>query len=136
MQLKKQQLEPDMEQQPVSESGKENVKAVFCRSACCYCLTCIQTSQETGKLVWYSHFCKNFPHFVVIHTVKDFSVVCEAEVNVFSKLLCFLRDPVNVGSLISGSSAFSKTSLNIWEFSVQLLLKPSLETFEHYFASM
>ena len=98
-------------------------------------LTCIQVSQEAGKLVWYSHLL-NFPQFVVIHTVKGFSVVKEAEVDVFLELFCFFDDPTDVGNLISGSSAFSKSSLNIWKFSVHVLLKPGLENFKHYFASM
>ena len=79
---------------------------------------------------------KNFLHFVVIHTVKDFSVVNEAEVDVFLEFSCFLSDPTDVGNLISGSSAFSKSSLNIWKLSVHVLLKLSLENFEHYFASV
>jgi len=85
---------------------------------------------------WYFHLLKNFPQFVVVHTVKGFSVVNEAEVDVFLELSCFFYDPVDVGNLISGSSAFSKTSFNIWKFSVHILLKPSLENFEHYFASV
>ena len=104
-------------------------------SNCCF-LTRIQISQEAGKVVWYSHLLKIFPQFVVIHTVKSFSIVNEAEVDVFLEFSCFFYDPTNVGSLISGSSAFSKSSLNIWKFSVHVLLKPNLENFEHYFASM
>ena len=87
-------------------------------------------------MVWYSHLFKNFPHFVVIHTVEGFSIVNEAEVNVFLEFPCFHHDPINVGSLISGSSAFSKPSLCIWKFSVHILLKPSLKDFERYLASM
>ena len=87
-------------------------------------------------MVSYSHLFKNFPQFVVIHTVKGFGVVNKAEVDVFLELLCFFNDPVDVGNLISGSSAFSKSSLNIWKFTVHLLLKPGLENFEHYFTSM
>ena len=87
-------------------------------------------------MVWYSHLLMNFPQFVVIHTVKGFGVVNKAEVDVFLELSYFLDDPTDVGNLISGSSAFSKSSLNIWKFLVQVLLKPSLENFEHYFASM
>ena len=98
-------------------------------------LTCIQISQEAGKVVWYFHLL-NFPQFVVIHTVKGFSVVNEAKVDVFLELSCFFYDPMYVGNLISDSSAFCKSSLNIWKFSVHVLLKPSLENFEHYFASM
>ena len=81
-------------------------------------------------MVWYSHLFKNFPEFVVIHTVKGLSVVYEADVDVFLEFSCFLCDPTNVGNLISGSSAFSKSSLNAWKFSVHVLLKPSLENFE------
>ena len=87
-------------------------------------------------MVWYSHLSKNFPQFVVIHTVKGFSTVNKAEVDVFLELSCFFDDPVDVGHLISGSSAFSKSSLNIWKFTVYVLLKPGLENFELYFASM
>ena len=95
-----------------------------------YCfLTCIQISQEAGKVVWYFHLFKNFPQFVVIHIVKGFSVVNETEVDVFLEFSCFFDDLVDVGNLISGSSAFSKTSLNIWKFMVHVLLKPRLENF-------
>ena len=87
-------------------------------------------------MVWYSHLLKNFPQFIVIHTVKDFGIVNKAEIDVFLELSCFFNDPVDVGNLISGSSAFSKTSLNIREFTVYVLLKPGLENFEHYFTSM
>ena len=87
-------------------------------------------------MIWYSHLFKNFPQFVVIHTVKGFSIVNEAEVEIFLERSCFLNDPVDVGNLISGSSAFSKPSLNIWEFMIHVLLKAGLENFEHYFASM
>ena len=87
-------------------------------------------------MVWYSHLLKNFPQFVVIHTVKGFGVINKAEIDVFLEVSCFFDDPVYVGNLISGSSAFSKTSWNIWKFMVHLLLKPDLENFEHYFASI
>ena len=87
-------------------------------------------------MVWYSHHFQNFPQLVVIHTVKDFGVVNKAEVHVFLELSCFFDDPTDVGSLISGSSAFSKSSLNIWKFTVHVVLKPGLENFQHYFASM
>ena len=87
-------------------------------------------------MVWCSRLFKNFLKFVVIHTVKGFSTVKEAEVDVFLELSCFFYDPADVGSLISGSSAFSKSSLNIWKFTVHVVLKPGLENFEHYFASM
>ena len=87
-------------------------------------------------MVWYSHLLKNFPEFVVIHIVKGFSIVSEEEVDIFLELSCFFNDPTDVGNLISGSCAFSKSSLNIWKFLVHILLKPGLENFEHYFASM
>ena len=87
-------------------------------------------------MVCFSHLFTNFPQFVVIHTVKGFSLVTEAEVDVFLEFSCFSYDPVDVGNLISDSFAFSKSSLNIWKFMVHVLLKPSLENFEHYFASM
>ena len=101
-----------------------------------FCLTCIQVSQEAGQVVWYSHLLKNFPQFVMIHTVKDFGVLNKAEVDVFLEFSWFFYDPMDVGNLISGSSAFSKSSLNIWKFSIHVLLKPGLENFEHYFASV
>ena len=104
-------------------------------STCCF-LTCIQISQEAGKVIWYSHFLKNFPQFVVIHTVKGFGIVNKAEVDIFLELSCFFDDPADVGNLISGSSAFSKSSLNIWKFTFHILLKPGLENFEHCFASV
>ena len=113
-----------------------NFKPVHCSisgSNCCF-LTCMQISQEAGKVVWYSHLFKNFPQFVAIHTVKDFSIV--DEVDVFPKFSCFFDDPMDVGNLISGSSAFSKSNLNIWKFSIHVLLKPGLENFEHYFTSV
>ena len=87
-------------------------------------------------MVWYSHFFKNFLQFVVIYTVKGFGIVNKAEVGVFLELSCFFYDPEDVGNLISGSSTFSKSSLNIWKFSVQILLKPGLENFERYFTNV
>ena len=87
-------------------------------------------------MICYSHLLKNFPQFVVIHTVKGFSVVNEAKIDVFLELSCFFDDPADVGNLISGSSSFSKSSLNIWKFMVHVLLKPHLENFERYFASV
>ena len=87
-------------------------------------------------MVWYSHLLKNFPQFGVIHIVKGFGIVNKAEVDVFLELSCFFDDPIDVGNLISGSSAFSKSSLNIWKFTVHVLLKPDLENFEHYFTSV
>ena len=115
-----------------------NLEPVHCSMSstnCCF-LTHIQVPQETGEVAWYSHLFKNFPQFVVIYTVKGFSVVNEAEVDVFLELSCFFHDPTDVGNLISGSSAFSKSSMYIWEFLVLLLLKPNLEGFEHYFGSI
>ena len=102
---------------------------------CCF-LTCIQISQESGKVVWYSHLLKNFLQFVVIHIVKGFGIVNKTEVYVFLELSCFFYDPKDVGNLISDSSAFSKFNLNIWKFTNHVLLKPGLENFEHYFASV
>ena len=104
-------------------------------SNCCF-LSCIQVSLETGEVVWYSGLFKNFPQFVVIHTVKGFSVVIAAEADVFLELPCVLHDPGDVGNVTSGSSAFSKSSLYIWKFSVHVLLKPSLKDFEHNLTSM
>ena len=87
-------------------------------------------------MVWYSHLFQNFPLFIVIHTVKGFGIVNKAEIDVFLELSYFFDDPMDVGNLISGSSAFSKSSLYIWKFSVHILLKPSLKAFEHNLASM
>ena len=87
-------------------------------------------------MVWYSHLFQNFPQFIVIDTVKGFGIVNKAEIDVFLELSCFFDDPADVGNLISGSPAFSKTSLNIWKFTVHVLLKSGLENFEHYFASL
>ena len=84
-------------------------------------------------MVWYSHLLKNFPQFIVIHTVKGFGIVNKEAIDVFLELSCFFDDPTDVGNLISGSSALSKTILNIWKFTVHILLKPGLENFEHYF---
>ena len=104
-------------------------------SNCCF-LICIQISQEAGQVVWCSHLLKNFPQFVVIHTVNGFGVINKEEVHVFLEFSCFFCDPMDVGSLISGISAFSKSSLNTWKFMVHILLRPGLENFEHYFTSV
>ena len=104
-------------------------------SNCCF-LTYIQIAQEAGKVVWYSHLLKNFPQLVVIYTVKGFGIVNKAEVHVFLELSRFFNDPMDVGNLIYGSSAFSKSSLNIWNFAVHVLLKPGLKSFEDYFTSV
>ena len=112
-----------------SFSYLEPVCCSMSSSNCCF-LTCTQISQEADQVVWYSHLFQNFPQFIVIHTVKDFGIVNKAEIDVFLELSCFFDDPADVGHLISGSSAFSKTSLNIWKFMVHVLLKPSLENFD------
>ena len=102
-----------------------------------YCfLTCIQISQEAGQVVWYSDLFKNFPHFVVIHKVKGFGIVSKGDIDVFLELSCFFDYPTDVGSLVSVSSAFLKSSLNIWKFTVHILLNPGLENFQHYFTSV
>ena len=87
-------------------------------------------------MVWYSHFLQNFPQFIVIHTVEGFGIVNKAEIDIFLELSCFFDDPADIGNLISGSSAFSKTSLKVWKFSVHILLKPGLENLGHYFTSV
>ena len=102
---------------------------------CCF-LTCIQIYQEAGQVVWYSHLFQNFPQFAVIHTVKGFGVINKAEVDIFLKLPCCFDDPTDVGSLISGFCAFSKSSLKILKFMVHILLKLGLENFKHYFTSV
>ena len=103
-------------------------------SSCCF-LTCIQVSQEADQVVWHSHLLQNFPQFIVIHTVEGFGIVNKSERDVFLELLLF-GDLADIGNLISGSSAFSKTSLNIWKFSVCILLRSGLENFEYYLTSM
>ena len=113
-----------------------SLEAVLCSmsgSNCCF-LTFIQDSQEASQVVWYSRLLKNFPQFVVIHTVKVSGTANKAKLDVFLKFSCFFYDPADVGNLISGSSVFSKSNLNIWKFLVHILLKPSLENVEHYFA--
>ena len=102
-------------------------------SSNCYFLNCIQIFHEAGEVVWYSHPFKNFPQFIVIHTVKGFGIVNKTKVDVFLELSHFFNDPTDVGNLISCSSAFSKTSLNIWKFTVRVLLKPGLDNYVHYF---
>ena len=96
----------------------------------------MQISQEAGQVVWYTLLLKNFPQFVVVHTVKGFGIVNKEEVDVFVELSCLFDDPADVGNLISGSSALSNSSLNFWKFMVHLLLKPGLENFVHYFVSL
>ena len=118
-----------------SFSYLEPVCCSMSNSNCCF-LTCKQVSQEAGQVVWYSHLFKKFPQVIVIHTVKGFGIVNKAEIDVFLELSCFFYDPMDAGSLISGSSAFSKTSLNIWKFMVHVLLKPGLENFEHCFTGV
>ena len=118
-----------------SFSYLEPVCCSMSSSNCCF-LTCIPVSQEAGQVVWYSHLFQNFPQFIVIHTVKGFGIVNKAEIDVFLELFFFFDDLADVGHLISGSSAFSKTSLNIGEFAIHVLLKPGLGNFEHYFTSM
>ena len=115
-----------------SFSYSEPVCCFMSSSNHCF-LTCIQVSQEAGQVAWYSHLFQNCPQFAVIHIVKCFVIVNKAEIDVFLELSCFIDDPGDVDNLISGFSAFSKTSLNIWNFTVHVLLKPGLENFEHYF---
>ena len=115
-----------------------NLEPVCCSmsgSNSCF-LICIQILQEAGQVVWYSPLLKKSPQFLVIHTVKGFGIVNKAEVDIFLELSCFFYDPTHVVNLISGSFAFSKFSLSIWKFSVHVLLKPCLNNFEHYFASV
>ena len=114
------------------------LEPVYCSMSsfnCCF-LTCIHISQEAGQVVWYSHLFQNFPQFIVIHTVKGFGIVNQAQIDVFLELSCFFDDPADVGNYISGSSTFPKISLNIRKFTVHILLKPGLENFEHYFTSV
>ena len=115
-----------------------NLEPISCfiqGSNCCF-LTYIQVSQETGKMVWYSHLFKSFPQFVMIHTVKGISIVNETEVDVFLEFPSFLYDPENVGNLIFGSSCFSKSSLDIWKFLVHIMLRPRMQDFKHDLTSM
>ena len=118
-----------------SFSYLEPVCSSMSSSNCCF-LTCIQVSQEAGQVAWYSRVFQNFPQFIVIHTVKGFGIANKVEIDVFLELSSFFDDPADVGNLISCSSAFSKTSLNIWKLTVHILLKSGLENFEHYFTSV
>ena len=115
-----------------SFSYLEPVCCSLSSSNCCF-MTCIQVSQEAGQIVWYAHLFQNFPQFIAIHPVKGFGIVNKAELDVFLELSFFFDDPADVGNLIFGSSAFSKTSLNTWKFTLHILLKLGLEIFEHYF---
>jgi len=110
----------------------EPVCSFMSSSNCCF----LNWIQKTGQVVWYSYLFQNFPEFPVIHTVKVFDIISKAEVDIFVELSWFFDDPLDVGNLISGSSAFLKSSLNIWKFTVHVLLKPGLENFEYYFASV
>ena len=118
-----------------SFSCLEPVCCSMSSSNCCF-LTCIEVSQEAGQVVWYSHLFQNFPQFIVIHIVKGFGIVSKGEIDVFLELSSFFLDPADVGNLISGSSAFSKSRLNIWKCLVHILFQPGLENFEYYFTSM
>ena len=118
-----------------SFSYLEPVCCSMSSSNCCF-LACIQISEEASQVVWYSHLLKNFPQFVASHIVKGFGIVSKAEVNVFLELSCFFDDPTDVGNLISGSSAFSKSSMNILKFMVHVLLKLCLKNLGHYFTSV
>ena len=113
-----------------SFSYLEPVCSSMSSSNCCF-LTCIQVSQEADQVVWYSHLFQNFPQLIVIHTVKGFGIVNKEERDVFLGLSCFFDDPADVGNLISGFPAFSKTNLKIWKFMVHVLLKPGLENYEY-----
>ena len=104
-------------------------------SNCCF-LTFTQISQEAGQVVWYSCLFLNIPEFIMIHTINGLGIVNKTQADIFLELSCFFDDPTDVSNLISGSCAFSKTSLNIWKFIVHVLLKPCLENFKHYFTSM
>ena len=118
-----------------SFSYLEPVCCSMSSSNCCF-LTWIQVSQESGQVIWYSHLFQSFPQFIVVYTVKGFCIVNKSEIDVFLELSCFFDDPADVGNLISGSFVFSKTSLNIWKFTVHVLLKPGLENFKHYFTGV
>ena len=154
MQVRKQRLELDMEQQTGSKLGREYIKAVYCHAAYLTSMqstSCVmpgwmkhnlesrlpgeisiisdtQITQKAGQMVWYSHLFQNFPQFIVIHTVKGFGIVNKAEIDVFLELSSFFHDPADVGNLISGSSGFCKTTLNIWKFTV--CEKPGLDKWD------
>ena len=113
-----------------------NQSIVSCLVLKCCFLTYIQISQEAGQVVWHSHLLNNFLQLLVIHTVKGFGIVNKAKLDLFLDLSCVFSDPMDVGNYISGVSAFSKSILNIWKFMFHILLKPGLENFEHYFASL
>ena len=115
-----------------------NVEPICCSmsSSNCYILICTHISQKAGQVVCFSHLFKNFPQFVVNYTIKGFGIVNKAEVGVLLEFSRFFNDPMDAGNSISGSSAFPKSRLNIWKFMVHVMLKPDLENFEHYFASM
>ena len=118
-----------------SFSSLEPVCCSMSSSNCCF-LTCIQVSQEAGQVIWYSHLFQNVPQFIVTHTIKDFDIFNKREIDAFLELSFFFDVPADVGNLISGSSAFPKSTLNNWKFIVHVLLKLGLENFEHYFTSM
>ena len=118
-----------------SFSDLETVCCSMPSSNCCF-LTCIQISQEACQVVWYSHLFQSFPQFFCDPNRQSFGIIKKAEIDVFLELSCFLNDPADVDNLISGSSAFSKTRLNMWKLTVHLLLKPSLENFQHCFTSV
>ena len=119
-----------------NQSHLESVPFGSMPSFNCFFLTCMQILQEAGQVVWYSHLLKNVPQFIVVHTDKGFGIVNEAEIDVFLELSCFFNGPKDAGNLISGSSAFSKSSLNTWKLMVHVPLKTETENFEHYFASV
>ena len=118
-----------------SSSYWEPVCCAMSRSNGCL-LTCIEVSQEASQVVWYSHHFQNFPQFTVIHTVKGFGILNKAEIDIFMEFSCFFHDPAYVGNLISDSSAFSITSLNLWNFMIHILLKPALENFKKYLTGL
>ena len=118
-----------------SFSFLEPVCCSMSSSICCF-LTCIEVSKEAGQMVWYSHLFQNFPPFTVIHTVIGFGIVNKAEIDIFMELSCFFHDPADVGNLISDSSAFSITSLNIWKFMIHVLLNPALENSKNFWTAM